>query len=79
MWLLVIVTVLVFAGSLVIMATITQKMGKGEDDDWMHFSNCAWFSFSTFIGESVMRYNSMRNINLSYNQSLGMRLALTLE
>ena len=55
MWLLVIVTVLVFAGSLVIMATITQKLGKGEDDDWMRFSNCAWFSFSTFIGESVMR------------------------
>ena len=55
MWLLVIVTVLVFAGSLKVMATITQKMGKGEDDGWMHFSNCAWFSFSTFIGESVMR------------------------
>jgi hypothetical protein len=47
MWLLVIVTVLVFAG--------TQRMGKGEHDDWRHFSNCSWFSFSTFIGESVMR------------------------
>ena len=55
MWLLVIVTVLVFAGSLVVMATITMKIGQGEDDDWRQFGNCVWFSFSTFIGESVMR------------------------
>ena len=55
MWLLVIVTVLIFSTSLVVMATITQKLGKGEDDDWKSFGNCTWFSFSTFIGESVMR------------------------
>ena len=55
MWLLVIVTVLVFAGSLVVMATITEKIGQGEENDWRQFGNCVWFSFSTFIGESVMR------------------------
>ena len=78
MWLLVIVTVLVFAGSLVVMATITQKIGQGEDDDWRQFGNCVWFSFSTFIGESVMRLTEYL-IYFYYRWVSGTRQVLTLE
>ena len=55
MWMLVIVAVLMFAGTLVVMAFLMQVIGYREDNDWKDFSSCLWFSFATFIGESVMR------------------------
>ena len=54
-WFLVIVVVLLFAITLVLIASLMQWLGYGEDNEWKDFSNCLWFSFSTFIGESVMR------------------------
>ena len=50
-----IVAILLFAGTLVLIAYLMQLLSHEEDSDWKDFSNCLWFSFSTFIGESVMR------------------------
>ena len=35
------------------------------DHEWLSYSSCIWFTFSTFIGESVMRsVGSILNRNL---------------
>ena len=56
MWSLVIGTVLIFAlgilvNSLILFMTDPSKV----DHEWLSYSSCVWFTFSTFIGESVMR------------------------
>ena len=57
MWSLVIGTILLFSLGLMAMARILQMTNPlGVDSDWLSYGNCCWFSFSSFIGESVMRY-----------------------
>ena len=36
------------------------------DHEWLSYSSCIWFTFSTFIGESVMRSANITNV--SYNK-----------
>ena len=57
MWSLVIGTILLFSLGLLGIATILYKTNPDRiDPEWLTYGNCCWFSFSTFIGESVMRY-----------------------
>ena len=56
MWCLVIGTVLVFAVGILVIAWVLYKTDpKKVDHEWLSYSSCVWFTFSTFIGESVMR------------------------
>ena len=56
MWCLIIGTVLVFAVAILLISWIIYKIDpKNIDHDWLSYSACVWFTFSTFIGESVMR------------------------
>ena len=56
MWALVIGTVIVFAIGIFMIAWIIFKTDpKNIDLEWLNYSSCIWFTFSTFIGESVMR------------------------
>ena len=56
MWSLVIGMVLVFAFGILINSLILYKIDPGMvDHEWLSYSSCVWFTFSTFIGESVMR------------------------
>ena len=65
MWATVIGTVVVFAFGIFLTSWILYKTNeKSVDPEWLHYSNCIWFTFSTFIGESVMRLNnSNKNSN----------------
>ena len=57
MWSIVIATILLFSLGLMMMAWLLQKIDPERiDPEWLSYGNCCWFSFSTFIGESVMRY-----------------------
>ena len=57
MWSLVIGTILLFSLGLLGIAFILHKTDPDSiDPEWLTYGNCCWFSFSTFIGESVMRY-----------------------
>ena len=59
MWSLVIGMVLVFAFGILINSRILYKIDPGMvDHEWLSYSSCVWFTFSTFIGESVMRCNN---------------------
>ena len=56
MWEIVIGTVIVVAVAIFMISWILHfRDPKLVDEDWLSFSNCIWFTFSTFIGESVMR------------------------
>ena len=56
MWSIVIATILLFSLGLMMMAWLLQKINPERiDPEWLTYGNCCWFSFSTFIGESVMR------------------------
>ena len=56
MWCLVIGTVLVFAVGILVIAWIIYRTDPSKvDHEWLSYSSCVWFTFSTFIGESVMR------------------------
>ena len=56
MWSIVIVTILLFSLGLMMMAWLLHKINPERiDPEWLNYGNCCWFSFSTFIGESVMR------------------------
>ena len=56
MWSIVIATILLFSLGLMMMAWLLHKINPERiDPEWLTYGNCCWFSFSTFIGESVMR------------------------
>ena len=57
MWSIIIGMVLLFGFAILIVSWIAFKINpKAIDKDWLSYSACVWFTFSTFIGESVMRY-----------------------
>jgi len=57
MWLLIIGTIFAFSLGILLIAWIIFKTQPLQiDPEWLSYSNCVWFTFSTFIGESVMRY-----------------------
>ena len=57
MWSIIISMVLVFGIAILLISWIIFKINpKDIDEEWLSYSSCVWFTFSTFIGESVMRY-----------------------
>ena len=65
MWSIVITTILLFSLGLMMMAWLLYKTNPDRiDPEWLTYGNCCWFSFSTFIGESVMRWNTETVISL---------------
>ena len=57
MWSIIIGMVLVFGIAILLISWIIFKINpKDIDEEWLSYSACVWFTFSTFIGESVMRY-----------------------
>ena len=60
MWATVIGTVVIFAFGIFLTSWILFKTDEGSvDHEWLQYSNCIWFTFSTFIGESVMRLETI--------------------
>jgi len=62
MWVFVVTSVLCFPIYLLIIFTISNKIHSSEDTEWTSLGNCTWFTFATFIGESVMRYEGKIDI-----------------
>ena len=65
MWSIVIATILLFSLGLMMMAWLLNKIDPDRiDPEWLTYGNCCWFSFSTFIGESVMRWGKISQKSL---------------